>query len=428
MTMESFDEGLRCQDVHSGLRNIDPNSPLLAPLNDTRLVGMAATVAGLIRGRDVITNGQALMQVAADQLDVQMMVFDSVIRLLEDAGYVQGVQRTGGKISTFTETVPYYENLYSTLGDAWRGRAPTELEQQLLVVVDGLSRAPVPIENVESTFGLDHDAVAKVLEVGTSSQLVQRLHTTDGDLIYSPFFGFEQPQLLGGLVDQYGSDQLMEEFAKIRRRQGLEVDGIEHPLLASAVAGGLVMAPSVKLPDGSSRAYAALPYVSDQRLLTARKPVLEKALAVLACLRCAELHGEYNTLSAAGLVNVIDKLLDPNRGFLMPNSAHRRQYELIRNAGLIAFGPDLMPGGKWVTPTFIDTPDNREALRLARDLIVHGELVERRVEDSAARAALDAGKAYTAPMQTTHRMRESVRPNAKDWENVFAKAMSWGAM
>jgi hypothetical protein len=58
--VEAFQQGLRCQDVHSGVRNVDPNSPSLAPLNDTRVVGMAATVAGLIRGRDVIDDAQSL--------------------------------------------------------------------------------------------------------------------------------------------------------------------------------------------------------------------------------------------------------------------------------------------------------------------------------------------------------------------------------
>jgi hypothetical protein len=78
--VDTFDKGLRCQDVHSGLRNVDPNSPLLAPLADTRVVGMAATIAGLIRGRDVITDAQALKVIAAHQLDVDLLAFDDVIR------------------------------------------------------------------------------------------------------------------------------------------------------------------------------------------------------------------------------------------------------------------------------------------------------------------------------------------------------------
>ena len=100
--MDTFTQGLRVQDVHSGLRNIDPNAPLLGPLNDTRVIGMAATLAGLIRGRDVITDAQALMQVAAHQLDVNMLAFAEVITLLQEAGFVQGVQRVGGKITSFT--------------------------------------------------------------------------------------------------------------------------------------------------------------------------------------------------------------------------------------------------------------------------------------------------------------------------------------
>lgn len=65
--MQRFEQGLRCQDIHSGLRAIDPNSPALAPLDDTRMVGMAATLAATIRGQDVIRDAQTLKVVAADQ-------------------------------------------------------------------------------------------------------------------------------------------------------------------------------------------------------------------------------------------------------------------------------------------------------------------------------------------------------------------------
>ncbi len=190
------------------------------------------------------------------------------------------------------------------------------MEQQLLVVVDGLSEAPVPLESLETAYGLDRGDVPALLDVGKRAGLVQVLRTIDGDLAYSPFFGFENPELFAGLVERHGTDRLAEEFHSLRAKQGMPVDASTHPLLADAVARGLVMAPSVDLPDGTRQAFAALPYVPDKSLLTARKPVLDKALAVLACLRCAEYRGGYSSLSPAGLVAVIDKLLDPNRGFL----------------------------------------------------------------------------------------------------------------
>ncbi|MDQ7806252.1 hypothetical protein Q5425_21120 [Amycolatopsis sp. A133] len=114
--MESFDEGLRCQDVHAGLRNVDPNSGALTPLAETQLIGMAASLAALIRGRDVIADAQALRAVAAEQLDVNQFAFDAVIGALADVDFVQGVQTSGGRITRFTENVPYYDDLYAELG------------------------------------------------------------------------------------------------------------------------------------------------------------------------------------------------------------------------------------------------------------------------------------------------------------------------
>jgi hypothetical protein len=179
----------------------------------------------------------------------------------------------------------------------------------------------------------------------------------------------------------------------------------------------------VTVPGGALQSFAALPYIADQKLLTARKPILDKALAVVACLRCAESFGGYSNLDAAGLVNVIDKLLDPNRGFLAPHSGHKRQYELMRNAGLIVFGPDMKPGGSWVTPKFVNTQDNRAALKLARELLTHGELVEHRVEDTLARATLQSERSYVAPMQTAHRVRKNVQPTARQFDKIFEAAM-----
>jgi hypothetical protein len=405
------------------VRNIDPNSALLQPLVDTRIVGMAATVAGLIRGNDVINDAQALMSIAASQLDVDMLAFNEVITLLADAGFVEGMKRSGGKILSFTETVPFYDDLYTRLGSVWHDRNPTELEQQLLLVVHGLSQAPLPVETLENTFGLDRGDLEHLVQVATDSGLMQRVHGIDGDIAYSPFFGFENPDLLANLVDQHGGEQLALEFAAVRARQGLPINPQAYPLLTDAVAKGLIMAPAVTTPGGTPQAFAALPYIADKKLLTARKPILDKALAVIACLRCAESFGGYSNLDAAGLVNVIDKLLDPYRGFLAPHSGHRRQYELMRNAGLIVFGPDTRPNGNWVTPRFVDTEDNRVALRLARELLTRGELVEHRIDDSLARQTLQSDRAYMAPMQTAHRVRKNIQPTAKQFDRIFEAAM-----
>lgn len=114
--MNAFDEGLRCQDVHSGLRNLDPNSPVLAPLTETQKIGMAAGLASLIKGQDVVPDAQALRTVAAEQLDVSPYAFNDVVYSLERAGFVSNIQTSGSRIIAFNEEVPYYRGMYEGLG------------------------------------------------------------------------------------------------------------------------------------------------------------------------------------------------------------------------------------------------------------------------------------------------------------------------
>ncbi|MGW8569841.1 hypothetical protein [Streptomyces niveus] len=420
--MDRFDEGLRCQDVHAGLRNVDPNSGALGPLMDTQMIGMAASLAALIRGQEVIDNAPALRAVAAEQLDVNQFAFDPVILALEDLGFVEGVQRSGGKVTRFTESVPYYDSLYARLGEAWRERRPSETEEQMVLLVDYLANGPVPQEEVAGTVGLDSAALSRLLEVGERAQLVQRIQVPDGDVLYSPFFGFENPLVMAELVRDHGTEQLAAAFASVRGEQGLPV-GDSQPLLQDAIARGLLLAPSVERPDGTVQPFAALPYTLDRDLLRGRKPVLEKAMAVLACLRCGQHFGGYSSLSAPALCDVIDKLLDPNRGFLRPHEDHERQYRLIHAAGLVAFDSDPMPGGSWVVPRFIDTRDNREALGIARDLITFGERLEGRAGDEQARHALSLGDLFTAPMQTMHRTRAKAKVDSRQWQGVVDAAL-----
>ncbi|MDQ7806253.1 hypothetical protein Q5425_21125 [Amycolatopsis sp. A133] len=295
----------------------------------------------------------------------------------------------------------------------------------MVVLVDHLADTPVPVEELAARVGLDTAAVPQLLAVGGRAELVKTIPLLDGDVVYSPFFGFENPDVVGDLVREHGPAQLADAFAALRGEQGMPITDAQ-PVLQDAIGRGLLLAPAVELPNHTVQPFAALPYTLDRELLRGRKPVLEKALAVLACLRCGQHFGGFTRLSAGALVNVIDKLLDPHRGFLQPHSSHERQYRLMHSAGIIAFDPDPYPGGSWVQPRFIDTQDNRDALRIARDLITHGEPVAGRVGDDQARAALVLEQPFTAPMQTTARLRNRATVSPKQWQSVVDAALGRG--
>ncbi|CAM2927383.1 hypothetical protein SAXI111661_08775 [Saccharomonospora xinjiangensis] len=420
---EDFVAGLRCHDVHTGLRNVDPNSPTLTPLADMRVVGMSAGVAALVRGQDVIADAQALKTIVADQLDVSPYAFNHVIDRLERVGFVYDVKWSGQRIVSFVESVPFHQDLYDRLGGSWREDNPSQLEQEMVALVDRLAAAPIPAEELENQLGLDRNDVPRLLEVGKSADLVKSVSLIDGEILYSPFLGFENPEIMAELFDTYGSGRIGEELDAVRQHQGLPLDEEKYPALADAISRGFILAPSVRRPDRIEQPFAAVPYVLDASLLTVRKSVLEKALAVLACIRCGQHFG--GVTSTKDPVRVLNALLDPSRNYqLSPHSSHKRQYQLLYRMQVV----DFVPSGSWVSPRLIATQDNLEAVRIARDLLLYGEPLEDRVADDEARALLSLDSPYQAPLQTVHRRRGRLTLSDEEYHAVLDAAMGRAAL
>lgn len=422
--MEKFEQGLRCQDIHAGLRAIDPNSAALGRLDDTRMVGMAASLATAVRGQDVIRDAQTLKMVAADQLDVDSLAFPAVIEILDAAGFVHTVARRGGKITSFVEEVPFHQDLYETLGEVWAERAPTEMEQEMVATVHRLAAGPVPAEELASELGLNRGDVPGLLDLAREADLVKGVTTVDGEILYSPFMGFEHPGVLGEVLASFGPDQFQDELARLRSYQGMPVNRDHYPAITDAVARGLITAPSVERPDRVAQPFATLPYTPDSTLFGVRKPVLDKALAVLACVRCGQHYGGATAISSP--LAILDALLDPARDHrLRPHSSHRRQYQLLFRRQIV----DFIPSGAWVIPRLIDTEDNIAAVRLARDLISYGEPLENRTgsDDEARRLLMTEGHYFT-PMQTVQQRRREVHLTGKQYERAMDALMGRTAL
>jgi len=421
--VDNYTAGLRCQDVNAGLRTFDSASGRLTPVKKTRLVGMAADLASLVRDRDLISDMEALETVAASELDIPSTSFDTVLELLEEAELVELTRAKGG-VSGLTSSVPYYRDLYEILGSAWSGRSPTQLEEELLAVVNHLAMSPIASDSLVETVGVEKSDVDRLLALGTDSQLIKAVSGVDGTILYSPYTAFEQPELLSDLAEKHGSEQLQSEFAALKARQGLAVTPESHPLIHDAIARGLIMAPSVHLPGGKAeQPFATLPYTLDKDLLRGQKPVLDKALAVIACVRCGEEFGGYSSLSNP--VFAVNALL--SYGELEPHSSSSRQYRLMRNKGILQFGPDKQPWGHWVTPQLIDTPDNRQALEIARDLLMMGEAMSGR-QAEGARELLSSDARYLSPMKTVKATRPRLDHREGEYAPLVAAVMGYGLL
>jgi hypothetical protein len=422
LALDDFRAGLRCHDLHTGLRNVDPNSASVAPLSDTRIVGMAASLATLIRGQDVVEDAESLKTIVAEELDIAPYAFKSVIELLERAGFVS-VERRGHRVTRLTESVPFHQRVYDELGDLWRGEEPSQLEEEMIATIDRLAMSPVPAEELENELGLNRGDIPQLLEIGKASDLVKSVTVIDGEVLYSPFFGFENPDILAELLESHGSGRIAEEIEAVRRYQGLPLDEYNQPALADAISRGFILAPSVRRPDRVEQPFALLPYVPDRALLTTKKTVLEKALAIVACVRCGQHFG--GVTSTRSPVLVLNALLDPSRNYrLRPHSSHRRQYQLLYRMQIV----DFVPSGNWVAPQLITTDDNLEAVRLARDLLTYGEPLEDRGGNDDARALLSLDSPYRAPLATVHSRRRRLTLPDQDYAALMDAAMGRAAL
>jgi hypothetical protein len=225
-------------------------------------------------------------------------------------------------------------------------------------------------------------------------------------------------------MPEHGSERVQVEFTEAREYPGFPVIPGKHAALDDAIARGLVMAPSVQRPDKVEQAFAAIPYSIDSDLFTVKRAVLDKALAVLACVRCGQHFGGVTAISSP--VAILNALLDPSRDYrIRAHSSAKRQYLPLWRMQIVEYEKS----GSWVSPRLIPTEDNIEAVTLARQLLTYGEPVDPRSGESEdARQLLLSETPYVTPLQTMQRRRPKVRLSDSEYEQAMDALMGRKAL
>src|SRR5579859_395147 len=320
--------GLRSYDIAIGFRNIDDRNATLTKFNHTHTAGMAALLAGAIKGRDVIPNAQALKEIAAVILKISAWAFDRVVTELADLDMVRDIQKKAGEIVSFSERVPLtYDDVHQRLGTHWIDKHPSELESQLLAVIDTLAKTPTLSEELRDQIGADARTDQLLRTIGLHSNLIQYHNLRDGtELVTSPLYAFEKPDQLATLFEQHSAEQVREVFTRIRMQPGFPIlMNNSDPLLQDIIRLGILPAPTVIGADQQQRAFAIMLYGLDSVYLTSKKQVLDRALALIACIRCGEISGGMTRILMPE--KLLAALMDPGRNYtLKGHSSMPRQY------------------------------------------------------------------------------------------------------
>jgi len=191
------------------------------------------------------------------------------------------------------------------------------------------------------------------------------------------------------LLRKHSSADVVKAIKTVRAHQGLPADQVKDQVLRDAISSGLLPTPTVD----SMRGRRAFLFTPGQSLKFFEKSILDKARAIIACVRYGEVFG------------TITKIFDPllllrrlrERKRLNPHSEALRQYETLRNLGVGRL--IRVSGASRYIFQLIDDEYNLRALDLAIAMLQVGEPIVENKEVQRARQLLLPGT-YVNPTGT----------------------------
>jgi hypothetical protein len=369
---------IRAQEFHEGLRDVAAFGPKERHLRNTLTVGKAGVLASHLKGLDHVDSPEALYSLAAE-LGINGTELEVVLRVLQDVDFATVV----GSESDFTRVelrVPELRNSYADLGEYWLQRKPGEIERASIQVLDQVVEFPCDIEVIKKDLNLADPELNILLELSRSGSLIDRFASDDGsELLYSPLTVEESPQALMTLSQRFPQRQVVRAMELVRARQGDPADHLVATI-GDVVGEGVrlgAFCPVKIITDGREHTFLFTPRGA---LSKEEYVILDKARAILACVRCGE---HFANLRKVFDPAAIIRTLRRQKTFKYPRPDVPQQYGLLVKKGIAAISPDRQRSG-FFHLHFLDTPENMKSLRVAEELLQTGDVSRTAITVNAA--------------------------------------------
>jgi hypothetical protein len=372
MLNENSRIGLRCQDIQTGLHDVDVDIFAPGEFQTLPLTGMAARLALRIRGRELVDKKQ--LSVIAATVGIKATELNTVVANLEEMDWVRA-QKKNGAIEKITETIPYFSDLYETLGDFAVDKGLTEYERASISFLEHSASGPIAVSALRED-GLEQRVIDDVIKIGEEGAYLSTIETKKGRMIYSPCYWQEGEQRLNDLISKFSDETIRNAIARIRVAQGTPLDTLqtttEDEVLKQAISLGLLQTPSVTSVSGEKR-FIFTPFAGNEQITLIEKHIYEKAMLILSCVRYGENFAQITRITRPH--KILSALLDARRGHRIgPHSEIGLQYSSLVTGNIGKIIPD---GNKYFFE-LIPTPENLKALQLAYDLLLIGEPIQDR--------------------------------------------------
>lgn len=407
MKAKSAEIAARCHEVQTGL-----GSTNVPEFDNVTLIGMAVRLALHIRGLPAISF-EIVKLVGYHFLGIPTLAIKQVLELLAEIEFVR-LGTEGKTIKTVLPDVPYYEELYNELGDYAIYNGFNEAEELTLELMQKLSRAPHKMDTLRNELGVDKFLFKRAIEVGQEGSYFRICRARGRDVLLTPTYFSENPELFADAVAGAGSDQVAKLLEAIKGAQGyplaliekskkiggIDVSDEEIRLLTRLAQEGAVKPPSIQTEHAGENYFLFTPTPSGAALSPTKRDIYEKAMAIVAAIRQGQFLPRRYAIKSPGAV------LYTLRRDLKLGKATTEATQQYRNLVRLRVAQLVDVGHGYSELRIIDTEENLEALTIAYTLVDAGIAAGTEI-DSDARNALQQDQEYVESLVSSAKLKKS---------------------
>lgn len=412
----------RCHEIQLAIR--DKEVPRFESIPE---IGMAVQLALHIRGLPLIEY-DLLKLVASTMLGIPRLAVDRIVELLAEIEFVR-ITRDGKRIKAVLPTVPYFEQLYEGIGDYFDTVAkPDEFEELTLEIVDRLAEAPHNVDSLAGKIGMtgsDRKSFDASIDIGTQGSFLISRRARAKTVLLNPTYFSENADVFADHVANCGAGSVQRTLKLVQSAQGWPLSLIEKTgeisgkkigpddiqLLKRLAQDGLVKPPMISTTHAGQSIFIFSPTPGFVNVSPLKREQYERALSIVSAVRQGQLLPNRFRIRSPGAV--LYKLKTDLQ--LSPTTDYAEQYQnLVQDR--IARLVKLDNGYRQLQ--IIDTPENRESLKIAYQL-VQGDNPPDLSLDKEAMSAMTGTQEYVESLISSRKMRERetiVLPEEKQFE------------
>lgn len=395
----------RCHEIQLAIR--DKEVPRFEGIPE---IGMAVQLALHIRGLPLL-DYEKVKLVASTMLGIPRLSVDRIVRLLAEIGFVQ-INQKGSRIESILPIIPFFEELYDGIGEyATTQTQFDEFEQLTLEIVNSLANSPQNVDALASKIGAERKSFDASIEIGEKASFLVSRRARAKKILLNPTYFSENAEVFADHVANSGATSVKRTLDLVKTAQGWplsviiatgEINGNKISaqdvvLLKRLAEDGIVKPPTVITSHAGENQFIFTPTPQSMNISPLRRDLYEKALAIVSSVRQGQLLPNKFKIRSPGAV--LYKLKTELQ--LSPTSDYAEQYHNLVFMRIARFEHI---SDKYRQLKIIDTPENREALKIAYDLIQGVQDVAQ--VDKDAVTAMTGTQEYIESMISSKQMRE----------------------